>query len=215
MLEPQLWGITQDLILKCFICSQLGLGLDSAASLHMRTRVWFPATLFPVPYPFTHPFRTITTFIKKISFVLRNTLQPVSGRYRTSLTTVAFFFLNHLNIMNLVFHRGVRSLITSTSPNYAEMKAIQFATISNFRKSPHNWFHSTIGIGDWEPQLHLDNVFFHSKVQYSIEINFFFPNSWQLSFDTYEVFFFPLFLRCRNMKIEIISQCDLIEVYRL
>lgn len=214
MLELQLWGITQDLILKCFICSQLGLGLDSAASLHMRTRVWFPANLFPVPYPFTHPFRTITTFIKTISFVLRNTLQPVSGRYRTSLTTVAFFF-NHLNITNLVFHRGVRSLITSTSPNYAEMKAIQFATISNFRKSPHNWFHSTIGIGDWEPQLHLDNVFFHSKVQYSIEIKFFFPQ--QLAAKLWHIwsFFFPLFLRCRNMKIEIISQCDLIEVDRL
>lgn len=135
----------------------------------MRTRVRFPATLFPVPYPFTHPFRTITAFIKTISFVLRNALQPVSGRYRASLTTEAFFF-NHLNITNLVFHRGVRSLITSTSPNYAEMKAIQFATISNFRKSPHNWFHSSTGIGDWEPQLHLDNVFFHSKMQYSIEI---------------------------------------------
>ena len=180
----------------------------------MRTRVRFPATLFPVPYPFTHPFRTITAFIKTISFVLRNALQPVSGRYRTSLTTVAFFFFffNHLNITNLVFHRGVRSLITSTSPNYAEMKAIQFATISNFRKSPHNWFHSNIGIGDWEPQLHLDNVFFHSKVQYSIEIKFFSPQ--QLAAKLWHIwsFFSPLFLWYRNMKIEIIAQCDLIEV---
>lgn len=90
-LEPQLWGITQDMILKCFICSQLGLGLDFAASLHMRTIVRFPATLFPLPYPLTHPFKTITAFIKTISFVLMKALQPVSGRYGTSLTTVAFF----------------------------------------------------------------------------------------------------------------------------
>lgn len=171
-LEPYLWGITQDLILKCFICSQLGLGLDFAAFLHMRTIVHFPATLFPLPHPLTYPFRTITAFIKTISFVLMKALQPVSGRYGTSLTTAAF---SHLNITNLVSHHGVRSLITSTSPNYAEMKAIQFATISNFWKNPHNWFHSHTGIGDWEPQLHLDNVFFHSKVQYSIEIKFFFP----------------------------------------
>lgn len=38
-IEPQLWDITQDLILKCFICKQLGLGLDSAAFLHRKTTV--------------------------------------------------------------------------------------------------------------------------------------------------------------------------------
>lgn len=98
------------------------------------------------------------------------------------------------------------------------MKAIQFATISNFRKSPHNWFHSNIGIGDWKPQLQLDNVFFHSKVQYSIEMNFF-PNSWQLSFGTYEVVVvvvvFPFFLWCRNTKIEVNTQGDLMDIDRL
>lgn len=171
----------------------------------MRTIVWFLATLFPLPYPLTHPFRTITAFIKTISFVLMKALQPVSGRYGTSLTTVAFFPSEyHESCISLWC---VRSLITSTSPNYAEMKAIQFATISNFRKSSHNWFHSNIGIGDWEPQLHLDNVFFHSKVQYSIEIKFF---SQQLAAKLWHIrsfsssFFF--FLWCRNMKLKLMPR---------
>lgn len=87
--EPQLWGITQDLILKCFICRQLGSGLDSTASI--KTILWFPATLFLLPYPLTQPFRILTAFIKTISFILMKVFQPVSRRYRTGLTTIAFF----------------------------------------------------------------------------------------------------------------------------
>lgn len=134
--------------------------------------VGFPVTLFPLLYPLRHPRRTIAAFIKTVSFVLMRALPPVRRRHGAGLTVDAFF---HLNITDLVSHCGIRSLITSASPNYAVMKAIQFATISNFRKSSYNWFHSHIGIGDRKPQLHLGNVFFHSKVQYSIEIKFFPP----------------------------------------
>lgn len=92
------------------------------------------------------------------------------------------------------------------------MKAIQFATISNFRKSHIIDF--TV-IQAQVTRLHFDNVFFHSKVQYSIEIKFF-PNSWQLRLGTYEVFFSsPHFFIVQNMKIEINAQGDLIEVDRL
>lgn len=179
----------------------------------MMAMVGLPATLIPLLYPLLHPHRTIAAFIKTISFVLMKALSSVSWRHGARLTTGAF---SHLNITDLVSYCGIRSLITSASPNYAEMKAIQFATISNFRKSSYNWFHSHICVGDRKPQLHLGNVFFHSKVQYSIEIKFFFL--WQLAAKLWHIqvfFFFLFFLWCRIMKIEINAQGDLIEVSRL
>lgn len=101
----------------------------------MLTVVGLPETLFPLLYPLTHPHRNNAAFIKTILFVLAKALQPVNRRHEAGLATGTF---SHLNITDLVSRSGKRSLITSASSNYAEMKAIQFATISNFQKSSYN-----------------------------------------------------------------------------
>lgn len=93
--ELKLEGTTQDLILKCFICNQLCSGLNSTAASLNSTVPWFQTTWYHSPHPPFSPLflslRTISAFIKTISFVLMKALQPVSREYRISFTIVAFF----------------------------------------------------------------------------------------------------------------------------